>query len=92
MGAQCRAAKGSTMEQKTRSSQAAAIEEAQLEAIEHRIAHLMHQWMEHLIWELDSMGTGELAPAAELAERGSRLFEFLERMSEDVDAIRRTMD
>ncbi len=65
---------------------------AQLEALEHRIAHLMHQWMDHLTWELDTLGTGELAPAAELASRGSQVFELLERMRRGIDEIRETLD
>jgi hypothetical protein len=80
------------MEQGTRSGQAAAIEEAQLEVLEHRIAQLMHRWMEHIVWELDSLGTGDLAPASELAKQGSDVFELLERMLQDIDEIRETLD
>jgi hypothetical protein len=80
------------MAQGTRAGQAVAIEEAQLEALEHRIAHLMHQWMDHLVWELDTLGTGELAPAAELATRGSQVFELLERMLNNIDEIRDALD
>lgn len=69
---------------------AAQTEAFELDDIERKAAHLMHQWLARAVGELD--GSTDLAVVAERAEQTGQVLDLLERVLEGVEHIRETLD
>jgi len=71
---------------------AAQTEAFELDDIERKAAHLMHQWLARAVGELDGNGGTDLAVVAERAEQTGQVLDLLERVLEGVELVRETLD
>ena len=56
------------------------LEELRLEELETRAAHLLHQWIERTLGELEEIGTADLQRASHEAEQTARVFSVLDQV------------
>lgn len=75
----------------TTGSAGQAVEEFELEELERKTAHLTHQWIARIVWDLEELGTGDLPVAAARAEQAARVLDVLERAFEGMERIRETI-